>query len=133
MLSNRNSKISQKENLLYRVKRKFHERELTNSAFQTNVNNYNNVLRKHSKFKIDKNKYEDNIDFIKVYPKSYPTELVNYSRHNNKLNNFTLQNQEITTKIECNQGKFDMELEKKRIEKHYSTQNNYLNKMMFNK
>jgi len=116
---NLNSNVSGKENSKkYRVKRKLNERDNINILEKDDVN----ILKIKTKFKTDKHSYIDNIDYLCI--------------RDNNSQRLSETNNSICTEATLEQAPYDnsvinMELEKSLVEKHCSSQNNLLNKMMF--
>jgi predicted type IV restriction endonuclease len=116
---NSNSNVSGKENnKKYRVKRKLNERDNINILENDDVN----ILKIKTKFKTDKHSYIDNIDYFCI--------------KNNNSNRLSDTNYSICTEATQETAPYDnsvinMELEKSLVEKHCSSQNDFLNKLMF--
>jgi len=116
---NLNSNVSGKENSKkYRVKRKLNERDNINILEKDDVN----ILKIKTKFKTDKHSYIDNIDYLCI--------------KDNNSQRLSETNNSICTEATLEQASYvnsviNMELEKNLVEKHCSSQNNLLNKMMF--
>ena len=127
MLNDRNSKISRKENCRsYRVKRKLHERDQLFSIELDNIN----IIKIHTKFKTDKHQYQDNLHLFCVRNELVINE--NNSLQNNINYNSTIEENKKNKNMNSN-NVVDMELERNLVERHYSSQNSYLNGMMFDK
>ena len=129
-----NFEINNKENIKkYRLKRKLGER---NNSFYDENNDFN-IKKLKTKFKIARDQYISNLEFVftkkvmsaqnsKLYEKissnyNLPVKSQNIN-HSQFVNNFGNDSN----------GGINMDLEKNLVEKHYSLKNNFLNKMMFN-
>ena len=115
---NLNLNASGKENSKkYRVKRKLNERDNLNIL----ENGDFNILKIKTKFKTDKCTYIDNIDYLCLDNKLQRSSEGNHSvSTEGTIENLSYDNQVI-----------NMELEKSLVQKHCSSQNSLLNKMMF--
>ena len=132
---NSNFEIYKLENSkIYRVKRKLGER---NNSFY-DENNDLSIKKVKTKFKIAKDQYIDNLEFVftkkvtpskndKFHDKLKDLDNLTYEPQNT---NHSLYNDNFNLKKNSNGG-INMELEKNLVEMHYSNKNSYLNKMMF--